>query len=70
MKVEGDQLRFTGTGKTGWSVNGEYHCCPRLVFVGTIKGDEMKLTMTWTSTERPSDPNAQPLPMEAKRIKD
>jgi hypothetical protein len=68
VKLDGDQLSFTGTGKEGWSVNGVYHCCPRLVFVGTVKGDEMKLTMTWTSTEQPNDPSAQPVPMEAKRI--
>ena len=28
----------------------------------------MTLMMTWTSTERPDDPAATPLPMEAKRI--
>ena len=70
VKVEGDQLTFTGTGKRGWSVNGEHHCCPRLVFAGTIKGDEMKLTMTWTSTEGPNDLDRKPVPMEAKRIRD
>lgn len=59
---------FVATGKDGWSVNGEYHCCPRLVFVGTIKGDEMTLTMRWTSTERPDNPTVTPLPMEAMRI--
>lgn len=69
LKVAGDKLGFIGTGKDGWTSNGQYHCCPRLVFAGTIKGDEMALTMTWTSTERPDDPNATPLPMEAKRIK-
>jgi hypothetical protein len=67
VKLEGDQLKFTATGRTGWSVNGQYHCCPRLVFVGTIKDDEMTLTMTWTSTERPDDPSARSVPMEAKR---
>ena len=69
VKLAGDKFSFIGTGKDGWTSNGQYHCCPRLAFAGTIKGDEMTLTMTWTSTERPDDPTATPLPMEAKRIK-
>ena len=73
MKLEGDRLTFTGTGKKGWSTRfaggpREDHCCPKLVFAGTIRGDEMKLTMTWQSTDRPDDPNAPQLPMEATRL--
>jgi hypothetical protein len=69
LKVSGDQLKFSGTGKTGWSVNGEPHCCPKLLFAGTISGDTMKLTMTWVSTERPDDPSAKAVPMDATRIR-
>jgi hypothetical protein len=62
VKLVGDRLTFTGTGKKGWSTQlGNSprvdHCCPKLVFDGTIKRDEMKLTMTWQSTEGPDDPN-------------
>ena len=73
VKLEGDRLSFTGTGSRGYSTRPaggpwEHHCCPKLVFVGTIQGDEMKLEMSWTSTDRPNDPTAKPLPMEAKRV--
>jgi hypothetical protein len=67
VKLEGDRLSFTGTGKTGWTESGQPHCCPKLMFVGTIKGDEMKLKMTWTSTEG-TGRSAQELPMEAKKL--
>ena len=40
---------------------------PKLLFDGTIDGDEMKLTLVWTSTGL-GDPGKEPLPMEAKRI--
>jgi hypothetical protein len=73
LKFEGNRLSFTGTGKRGWSSSLPggpmvYHCCPKLVFVGTIQGDEMKLEMTWTSTEVTDDPTARTVPMEAKRV--
>jgi hypothetical protein len=73
VKLEGDRLTFTGTGKRGWSTQFaggpiEDHCCPKLVFDGTIRGDQMTLTMTWQSTERPDDPNAPQLPMQATRL--
>jgi hypothetical protein len=71
LKLEGDRLSFTGTGKKGWStgIGGvvTQHCCPKLKFAGTIKGDDMVLMLTWTSTEF-DDPGKAPLPMEAKRI--
>jgi hypothetical protein len=35
--------------------------------MGTIQ-DEMKLEMTWTSTEVTNDPDARTVPMEAKRV--
>ena len=44
VKLDGDRLSFTGTGKMGWTESGQPHCCPQLVFVGTMNGDEMKLT--------------------------
>jgi hypothetical protein len=68
ITLDGNHLTFIGTGRDGWSVNRQYHCCPRLVFDGTIKGDQMTLTMTWTSTEAPNDPTAAVLPMEATRL--
>ena len=72
IKVDGDRLSFTGTGKKGWSTGAggvmTEHCCPMLKFAGTIKGDEMMLELTWTSTEF-DDPGKAPLPMEAKRIR-
>ena len=68
IKVDGDKFSFVGTGRRGWSVNGEKHCCPRLTFAGTIKADTMTLTMTWTSTENPNDPAGRTVPMEAKRV--
>jgi hypothetical protein len=68
ITVDGDHLTFTGTGKVGSSSNGQYHCCPRLVFDGTIKGNQMALTMTWTSTAFPNAPAAPAVPMEATRV--
>ncbi len=73
IKIDGDKFSFVGVGSKGWSTGQggvrTDHCCPRLAFAGTIDGDDMTLTMTWTSTENPSDPTAQPLPMEAKRLR-
>jgi len=68
LKVDGDHVTFTGIGRIGWTVNGEYHCCPKLVFDGTIQGDKMTLTMVWRSTDSTDDPNKAPLPMEATRL--
>jgi hypothetical protein len=73
VKLEGDRLTFTATGKTEWSTAYSggpmvYHCCPKLVFAGTIEGNEITLTMTWQSTEQPDDPNAPQLPMVAARL--
>jgi hypothetical protein len=73
VKLEGNRLTFTATGKMGWSTAHSggpmvYHCCPKLVFVGTIEGNEITLTMTWQSTERPDDPDAPQLPMAAARL--
>jgi hypothetical protein len=68
LKVDGSHLTFTGTGKTGWESNRVPHCCPKLLFDGTIEGDLMKLTLTWRSTESPDTSGAAPLPMEARRV--
>jgi hypothetical protein len=70
VKLDGGRVSFIGTGRRGWTVNGAPHCCPRLVFVGTASGDEMRLTMTWTTTERPDDPTSPVYAMEAKRVRD
>ena len=71
LKFEGSRLSFTGTGKKGWStgIGGvtTQHCCPKLKFDGTIRGDEMSLMLIWTSTEYDGS-DKEPLPMEAKRI--
>ena len=72
IKIEGDRLSFTGTGRRGWSTGtaGEgmvYHCCPKLIFDGSTKGDEMTLTLTWTSTEAAA--SARELPMKAVRLR-
>jgi hypothetical protein len=73
VELDGDRLTFTATGRKGWStwVAGaprKDHCCPKLLFVGMIQGDEMTLTMTWQSTEVGDDPNAAALPMKATRV--
>ena len=69
VKLDGATLTFTGTGQSGWSTTGEgYRCCPKLMFTGTIEGDDMTLTMTWQTTDRPDDPKAHVYPMEAKRL--
>lgn len=72
LKLTGNRLTFTGTGTKGWSTSAggsgmQYYCCPKLIFDGTIRGDEMSLMLTWTSTEYDGSDKA-PLPMEAKRI--
>ena len=73
IKTDGDKFSFVGIGSKGWSTGQggvrTDHCCPRLAFAGTINGDSMTLTMTWTSTENPNDPTAEPLPMAAKRLR-
>jgi hypothetical protein len=72
IAIEGDHVSFRGTGKLGWSVSfgGPMveHCCPQLSFEGTLKGDEIALTMRWRSTENPDDPDPRPLPMVATRV--
>lgn len=73
IKLDGDRLSFVGIGKRGYSTRMpggplEHYCCPKLVFDGTIQGDEMKLELTWTSTHLVTDPNARSLPMEAQRV--
>jgi hypothetical protein len=73
IKLDGDRLSFVGIGKRGYSTRMpggplEHYCCPKLIFDGTIQGDEMKLEVTWTSTHLVTDPNARSLPMEAKRV--
>ena len=71
IKVQGDRLSFVGTGKqgstTGRADEVRYRCCPKLLFVGTVKGDEMVLTLTWTSTA--SNASARELPMKATRVR-
>ena len=55
LTFEGDRLTFTGMGSAGSSVtiggltttNG----CPKLLFDGTIQGDEMNLRLIWVSTK-------------------
>jgi hypothetical protein len=70
VKLAGEHVSFVGTGRTGWTVNGVPHCCPRLVFTGTIDGDEMTLTMTWATTEHPDGSTASVYAMVAKRVRD
>ena len=64
VKVAGDRLTFTAIGKEGYRTSSggkfEEHCCPKLVFTGTIDGDQMKLTLDWQSTEHPSNPVRRP----------
>ena len=47
----------------------EYFCCPKLLFAGTVSGDEMTLTITWQRSDLPDDPRKQPLSMQARRIR-
>ena len=72
IKLDGDRLTFTGTGAVGSSStrNGvrTESCCPKLVFEGTIRGDEIDLAMTWTSTDPHAGPASAPLPMLARRV--
>jgi len=69
LKLEGDTVSFSGTGKSGWAVNGEPHCCPKLKLAGTVTGDTMRLTLTWVSTERPDAAMFKDLAMEATRVR-
>jgi hypothetical protein len=71
LKVEGEKISFTGVGSRPWSgvTAGVFarHCCPRLVFEGSMRGDQMELVLTWP----PEDGGAggPPLPMRADRVK-
>ena len=69
--LKGDRFTFTGTGKEGWSSGTpgamQYHCCPKLILSVTIGGDEMKGTLTSTSTEPDAEPGRD-MPIEAKRL--
>jgi hypothetical protein len=73
-KIDGNHLTFTsimehGSWRTG-SGSGRAmidHCCPKLIFDGTIDGDKMTLTLTWSSTEV-SDGSGVKHPMEATRL--
>jgi hypothetical protein len=74
LKIDGDRVSFTGTGRAGWSVRPaggptEHFCCPKLLFAGTVRGDEMTLSLTWQRSDLPDDPRKQPLPMEAARVR-
>jgi len=55
ITLDDDKFSFVGTGKDGWSVNGQYHCCPRLVATATPLPMEAKriqlhpdFSGTWT----------------------
>ena len=51
-KIEGDHISFTVIGKNPWtsrSANGEASGLPKLIFTGTIQGEQMQLTVMWDS---------------------
>ncbi len=72
LKLDGDRLSFTGTGKLGSAtvyqgVRTEY-CCPKLIFEGNIRGSEIDIALTWASTDPQASGRSDPLPMLAKRV--
>jgi hypothetical protein len=72
LKFEGNHLTFRGTGRIGSSstIGGVRtdHGYPKLLFDGTIKGDDMKLDLTWVTTELPETVSRAPLLMQATRV--
>jgi hypothetical protein len=76
-KFNGEHFSVTAIGTMGWSTHmpGEArvdHCCPKMLFDGTIHGDDMSLTMVWTSTEAPSDEALKKtkIPLVARKVSD
>jgi hypothetical protein len=72
VAVVGDRVSFAGTSKLWWRTmrDGVFteFCCPKLLFDGKIRGDEIDLTMTWTSTDPRASEKEPPLQMLAKRV--
>ena len=79
--IDGNKVSFTVNGRLPWSGTGRNTSVvgyPKLKFVGTVQGDEMKLSLNWggvdtgvvdgkqiTDLERRGE---RELPMEAKRV--
>jgi hypothetical protein len=72
-RIDGNHVTFTsimengswGTGSGGVRVD---HCCPKLIFDGTVESDKMTLTLTWSTTEV-SDGSGVKYSMEATRLR-
>jgi hypothetical protein len=62
-KIKGDHFSMTAIGEI-WSSSGY----PKMDFDGTIHGDEMTLTLTWSYVGGFADANTPKLAMEGKRI--
>ena len=72
-KVDGNQITFTAIGKSPWRAGGQGSQSsgyPRLKFIGTVQGNEIKLTGAWDSIliygKVGTDPTT--FQMEAKRL--
>ncbi|MBN9662978.1 MAG: hypothetical protein J0H49_32570 [Acidobacteria bacterium] len=52
-KIEGDRISFTLYGNVPWKLEQAGHLIatglPKLIFTGTVIGQEMKLTLLWDS---------------------
>jgi hypothetical protein len=72
-RIDGQHVTFTsvmerGSWRTGSGGMLVDHCCPKLIFSGTIEGDKMTLTLTWSSTEV-GDGSGTIYQMEATQLK-
>ncbi len=72
-KIEGNHVTFTSVMPQGsWSTTSGGvrvdHCCPKLIFDGTVAGEKMALTLTWRTTELADDSGTKYV-MEATRLK-
>jgi hypothetical protein len=72
LTVVGDRISFVGTGKLWWRTmrDGVFteFCCPKLIFEGKMRDDQIDLTMIWTSTDPRASEKEAPVPMLAKRV--
>jgi hypothetical protein len=71
-EFDGEHFSFTAIGSRGWSSSGVAHCCPKMLFDGTIHDDDMVLTMVWSSTESSPDEafSGKKIPLRARKVSD
>jgi hypothetical protein len=80
IKLDGEQFSATAIGTKGWSSGSAAmadqprinHCCPKMIFAGTIEGSQINLTMVWTSTEAAPEEalTENKIPLLATKISD